>query len=122
MEIILINLIKFYNQLRILHWQTKSYSQHIAFGDAFNTLVELVDGLVETYQGKYGHIRFKDVVSIELVNDDELSIMDVLDEVTLYLSSSFNAICNSETDTDILNIRDEILASVNKLKYLLTLN
>ena len=30
-------------------------------------------------------------------------------------------ILDSKYDTDLLNIRDEILASINKLKYLLTL-
>ena len=31
-------------------------------------------------------------------------------------------ILNDTEDTDLLNIRDEILAEVNKLKYLLTLD
>ena len=48
--------------------------------------------------------------------------MDVLGEVTAYLSEYFNQVHNPNTDTDCLNIRDEILSVLNKLKYLLTLN
>lgn len=122
MDKIILNLIKLQMQLRILHWQTRKFSEHKAFGEAYEKLDEFIDELVEVHQGKHGHFSFQEEALIELVNYDQLSIQDVLSEVTSYLCEHFAQIHNSVTDTDCLNIRDEILAVLNKLKYLLTLN
>ena len=121
MEKIILNLIKLQNQLRINHWQTESYAQHIAFGETYDKLGNLLDELVETHQGKYQKIAFSDSVSIELSNMSNLNIEGILEEVTDYLSTEFGQEVDEAKDTDCLNIRDEILQTLNKLKYLLTL-
>ena len=121
MEQIILNLIKLQNQLRINHWQTESYAQHVAFGEAYNALDALLDQLVETHQGKHGKISFDSESLVELTNLEELSMQDILTQVTDYLSTEFDSVIEPERDTDCLNIRDEILQSLNKLKYLLTL-
>jgi hypothetical protein len=46
--------------------------------------------------------------------------MTFIDETIAYLLMLSNAL-NPATDTDLLNIRDEMVAEFNKLKYLLTL-
>ena len=51
--------------------------------------------------------------------DDGILILD--QEYPLGMSI-LKALKLDETDTDLLNIRDEMLALVNKLKYLLTLS
>jgi hypothetical protein len=45
------------NQAHIFHWQTKSYAEHKALNDYYDEIVPLVDGLVESFQGKYGIIQ-----------------------------------------------------------------
>jgi DNA-binding ferritin-like protein len=120
METIILNLIKLQNQLRILHWQTESFARHEAFGKAYNDLGDLMDELVEVHQGKYGRIKYPEGASVELYNKDGIEIEEVLKEVVDYLSSTFNTKMQ-EKDTDCLNIRDEMLAVLNKLSYLLTL-
>jgi hypothetical protein len=122
MEQIIINLIKLQNQLRIAHWQTDSFARHEAFGKTYNTLDELIDMFVEVHQGKHGRLSFNTPGSIEFSNIDEISIVDILDQASTYLVVAVNETHDSVTDTDCLNIRDEILAAINKLKYLLTLN
>lgn len=121
MEKVIINLIKLQNQLRILHWQTSKFSEHKAFGKAYDDLDDLIDDLVEVHQGKYGKIKFGSPFEIELTSYDDISIMDVLSEVTDFLSDYVTEIHDPQKDTDCLNIRDEILALLNRLKYLLTL-
>lgn len=121
MEKVIVNLIKLQNQLRILHWQTNKFSEHNALGSAYKELDDLIDTLVEVHQGKHGKLKYENTITIELVNYEDISLMDVLDEVTEFLSEYVTKIHNPERDTDCLNIRDEILAVVNKLKYLLTL-
>lgn len=46
-------------QVHIFHWQTKkkgSLAQHEAFGIYYDEIPDLLDKMVETYQGKYGII------------------------------------------------------------------
>jgi len=46
-------------QVHIFHWQTKkkgSLAQHTAFGEYYDEIPDLLDKLVETYQGKHGII------------------------------------------------------------------
>lgn len=122
MEQIILNLIKLQNQFRINHWQTESYAQHIAFGEAYGALEKLIDELVETHQGKYNKLELSSETTIELSNLDELDMQSILTQVTDYLSTEFTSTIDQDKDTDCLNIRDEILQSLNKLKYLLKLS
>jgi Family of unknown function (DUF5856) len=42
--------------LHIEHLKTKSYAQHMALNSAYEDLLDLIDTLIESYQGKYGII------------------------------------------------------------------
>ena len=44
-------------QVHALHLQTDSYSEHKALQNYYEGIDGLVDGLVESYQGKYGIIK-----------------------------------------------------------------
>ena len=121
MDRAIINLLKIQNQLRILHWQTLSYAAHKALGSAYSDLDDLIDTLVEIHQGKYGRIVFETPIDLGLVNQDEIDLEEILVQLNDYLTGTFNDIHNPVKDTDCLNIRDEILTVINKLRYLLTL-
>ena len=41
-------------QAHIFHLGTKSYAEHMALNGYYGGIDELVDGLIESYQGKYG--------------------------------------------------------------------
>ena len=121
MDKIILNLLKLVTQLRIFHWQTESYAQHKAFGNAYESLSDLLDRLVEVHQGKYGRIAYTSPAGLEISNSGDLNAQDILTEVADYLTTNFNEIHDSVKDSDCLNIRDEMVAEINKLKYLLTL-
>jgi hypothetical protein len=107
-------------QLKVNHWQTKGFARHNAFGSTFDELLELVDRYVEEAMGKYGRFILDDETkTIELVNLSEIDMkgfINTLREALVQFSSQLD-----ETDTNLLNIRDEILGLINKLGYLLTL-
>lgn len=108
-------------QLRILHWQTKGYARHIAFGDTYGTLDGLIDSFVEVCMGKHGRFVLQEEnKTVKVENLTEVSIIDFLQSIKAKLIG-MSAELSKENDTDLLNIRDEMLASVNKLAYLLTL-
>lgn len=109
------------SQFKVFHWQTQSYSKHIAYGGIYDTLNELSDEFMETYMGKYGRVALEgEADSILLGNIGEVNIEEFLETITEFLLS-FNHKLDSNKDSDLLNIRDEMLGAINKLKYLLTL-
>jgi DNA-binding ferritin-like protein len=112
--------LKIQQQLRIFHWQTDSYAQHKAFGKAYEEFDDLIDTFVETYIGKYGKVKAKLTYNIELDNLTD-NYMTYIDDYITYLISLNNEL-DSSKDSDLLNIRDEMLAVLNRLKYLLSLS
>lgn len=116
-----ITMMNFQQQMRILHWQTTSYARHNAYGIIYDSLDDLIDTFTETCMGKYGRIELNDEISeLKLKNMKDVSINNYLNQFCDFLIDLTNEFDGKE-DTDILNIRDEILGAVNKLKYLLTL-
>jgi len=111
-------LIKIQEQLRVFHWQSETYAQHKAFGEAYEKLGELTDEFVEVFMGKYGKVKAKITYNIELDNLSE-NYLDYINDYISFLNKVTDDL--SDQDTDLLNIRDEMLATLNKLKYLLSL-
>ena len=116
-----ITMMNFQQQTKILHWQTKSYARHNAWGGIYDSLDDLIDKFTEVCMGKYGRIELsEDISTIKLKNMSDLSTNDFINEFVDFLTGLTQEF-DSKLDSDILNIRDEILGEVNKLKYLLTL-
>ena len=111
--------LKIQNQLRIYHWQSDTFSQHKAFGKTYKDFDALVDDFVEVYMGKNGKSRSRIAYSLELENLNE-NYIDIINSFIDYLIG-LNKELDQETNSELLNIRDEMLAVLNRLKYLLTL-
>lgn len=106
-------------QLKINHWQTKGHARHSAFGDTYNKLQDLVDEYVEQAMGKYGRFILDDETrTIKLSNLNELDMKSFINTVATALVQFTDELDSS--DTNLLNIRDEILGEIYKLSYLLT--
>lgn len=118
---IVTKLLTFQNQVKILHWQTTSYSEHNSLGSLYDSLSSNIDEFVEVFMGKNGRIMAQTNFNLTLQNYNGLPPMDLMNQMTAYLIDELPVMLDSKKDTDLLNIRDEMLASVNKTKYLLTL-
>ena len=107
-------------QIKVFHWQTKGYARHQAFDMVFGELLPLVDSFVEEAMGKYGRFKLDDETNtIKLANLNELdpkTMIKTVCQALIQYTEQFD-----ETDTNLLNIRDEMLGLFNKLNYLLTL-
>lgn len=114
------------NQIKIFHWQTPSFSEHKALDEAYEKIEALTDSFIEVYQGLFGRIYAQEYFLIELKNyiSSEVSyssnISESIDGWVEYLKS-FNSDVQIGNHSDLLNIRDEMLASLNQLRYLITL-
>lgn len=118
----LTTLLTILNQLKIFHWQTKSYAQHQAFGAAYDSLEPLIDEFIEVYMGKYGRIKAKEKFVITVENYSDNKPVDVINDFVTIVQKDLVKDLTSENDSELLNIKDEMLAVLNKLKYLLTLS
>lgn len=120
-EDIVIMLMQIQMQFKVLHWQTTAYSRHNAYGMIYDSLNDNIDGFVESAMGKYGRFELSEGgADIKLFNLKSLEINQFLTTIIDFLLGLNNEL-SPEKDSDLLNIRDEILGDVNKLKYLLTL-
>jgi hypothetical protein len=106
------------NQVKLYHWQTGSFSRHKATDDLTASLDTLIDSFVEVYMGKYGRPRVSE--SIKLHNFTDSAARAFVARERVFLEKVLPRKIRS-TDTDLLNIRDEILAELNKVLYLFTL-
>jgi hypothetical protein len=107
------------NQIKLYHWQTKQFSRHTAT-DALTAALDLsIDKFVESYMGRYGRPMVR--TSIPLHNFSESAATTFVAKETKYLETELPRKIG-KGDSDLLNLRDEILAELTKVSYLFTLN
>ena len=109
-------------QIKLYHWQTKSFARHKATDDVIVALDESIDTFVETYMGKYGRPKMttrNNVVRVR--NLSESSILVFIKSAIRTLEGPLVAGLDPKRDTDLFNVRDEMLGELNKLLYLFTL-
>ena len=120
-ELILTTLIGAADQYKVLHWQTKSFSQHKSFDEIVDSLRENTDELIEAYQGRYGRIISSSSFKLNLQNYSTVeAALAYTDKLIAFLVETFPTLISPKC-TDLLNIRDEILGNLYQLKYLLSL-
>lgn len=111
----------FLNQIKIFHWQTRSYAQHIALGNAYENLDKLFDRFVEVYYGKYGRPEKEMQYGFSLDSYSLQSFVNVIQEYKDKIMADLSQDLANGENKDLLNIKDEIEAEINQLMYLLTL-
>ena len=96
----------------IMHWQTESYAQHIALGEYYSEIPELVDQTVEAYQGKTG-IILRDF-PIESESYEQMTPLAYLE----YLSQELTD-CRAlfGTDSEVQNLVDAIADLIDSTMY-----
>jgi len=109
------------NQIKLYHWQTRSYSRHIATDKILESLDKSIDSFVEIYMGKYGRSKVTGKNnSLVLHNITEAGAVRLIIASVKYLSGNLSKTLKPQ-DTDLFSIRDDIIADLNQLLYLFTL-
>jgi hypothetical protein len=106
--------------IKLFHWKTSSYATHKATDELYSSLNENIDKFIEVLLGKLG-------TRIDLTNIKTISLIDLNSQEQLkskinYFKNYLNKLTNNTkmNSSDLLNIRDEILADLNQFLYLLT--
>jgi hypothetical protein len=119
-EDLILKLVQIQNQFRFLHWQTFGDAKHKSYGKTYESLGDLIDDFAEAMMGKYGRPEFEPEFIITFQNLSSMSLQNFMDGITEFLVGMTDQL-DSRYDTDLLNLRDEMLLQISKLKYLLTL-
>lgn len=110
------------DQAHIFHWQTTgpgSFAAHMALNSYYDAIPELVDSLVETYQGKHGIIKGYEPAERfdEYSKDGAIKYFKAL---ATYIDRVYAKFPN--TDTNIINqldsLKDLIYSTLYKLENL----
>ena len=108
------------NMVKLYHWKTRSYAQHQATDELYANLNKHIDQFVEVLIGK-DERRIKMLEKrINLIDPSNTrNFKERIYEYREFLLD-INMYFNEKRDTDLLNIRDEILADINQFLYLMT--
>jgi DNA-binding ferritin-like protein len=108
------------NMVKLYHWKTRSYSQHKATDELYERLNNGVDEFVEVLLGK-DETRVSlmekriDLIDPDNTKDFKKCIYDYRQFLT-----DFNIHFDAKKDSDLLSLRDQILANINQFLYLMT--
>jgi hypothetical protein len=100
-------------QAHIFHLQTPSFAAHKALNDYYDEIVGVTDGLVESYQGKYGIITGYSNIALQEYQSCE-AIIVFFETLCMYVEKSRQLICQ---DSYIQNQIDEIVALIKSTIY-----
>jgi DNA-binding ferritin-like protein len=109
--------------IKLFHWKTHSYATHKATDELYESLNEHIDNFIEVLLGKTGS-RI-DLMSNKTIKLLDLNSQDVLKSKIMSFKNYFVSLDNNKalktmSNSDLFNIRDEILGDLNKFLYLLT--
>jgi len=104
-------------QAHIFHLQTMSFAEHKALSKYYDSIVDIIDQLVEAYQGKYGIINhYTNVKLVDYTNKQQVI------QYFEGLMKSVETLRSENLDSYLQNIIDTIIELISstlyKLKYL----
>jgi hypothetical protein len=105
---------------------TLSYPRHKASDALIEKIDLLSDNFVEVYIGRYGRDKslnasLKKTLNLQLPTLTEKDITEYFVEARDWLSEKLPSIIK-KNDTELLNIRDELISELNQALYLFTLS
>lgn len=95
------------------HWKTGSYAQHMALGDFYDGVIDVIDEIVEVYQGQFGLIG-----DFSFECGPVASIVAYLQGEMQWIQANREAIANGSTA--VQNLIDTLLGVYQRTLYKLT--
>ena len=89
-----------------------AYAAHKALNKFYDSLLDLVDGFVESYQGKYG------IVNIEVKSVKPLEFMEYIQELAKYIEASRDIFKEDYLKNQVDELASLTYSTIYKLKFL----
>jgi hypothetical protein len=110
------------NQIKVYHWQTRVYARHIATDKMLEEIDKIIDSFVEIYIGKYGRPKLSGKnATLTLQNLTEAGATRLVTAAIKYLTGPLTKSLDGRQDTDLINLKDELIGGLNQLLYLFSL-
>ena len=109
--------------VKLFHWKTHSYATHKATDGLYDDLNEHIDKFIEVLLGKTGSridLMSKKTISLIDLNSQESLKSKIMSLKSYLVGLNNNKALSTMSNSDLFNIRDEILGDLNKFLYLLT--
>ena len=104
-------------QAHVFHLQTTSFAEHKALNDYYDGIIDLVDRLVESYQGKYGVLRGYSNYSI-LEYTDKNQVITYFEALVNKVYTLREGITDSYFQNQVDTIMELLESTLYKLKCL----
>ena len=109
-------LLLFKNSLKMYHWKTENYNKHKITDDLGEKMDGLIDKFVEVMIGSRKE-RPEFALDLKIKVISEQGIEEYLEVFRHWLSDKLPEYLE-DYETDLLNIKDEMIAEVNRTLYL----
>jgi hypothetical protein len=104
-------------QVHIFHLQTKSYSEHKALQNYYEGIDGLVDGIIESYQGKYDIIKNYDSMKPEDYKSTE-QVINYFKSLDTMIISARKEVKESYLQNQIDTVQELIYSTLYRLRFL----
>ena len=111
------NILHSRNQAHVFHLQTKSYAEHIALNAYYDAVVPLFDGIVESYQGKYGIIKNFKTFKVEQYKNN-IKTISYFESLLDIIDNNRESVDDSYIQNQIDTVQELINSTIYKLKFL----
>ena len=111
------NILHSRNQAHVFHLQTKSYAEHIALNGYYDAVVPLFDGIVESYQGKYGIIKNFKTFKVEQYRNGKKTI-SYFERLLDIIEENRDSVDDSYIQNQIDTVQELINSTIYKLRFL----
>ena len=105
------------NQVHAFHLQTKSFSEHTALGVYYNSIGDLFDGIVESYQGKYDIIANYENFGLESYKSGEATVA-YLKALAKKIEDTFSKVEDTYIQNQLDSVTELIYSTIYKLRFL----
>ena len=104
-------------QVHIFHLQTKSYSEHKALQGYYEGVDALVDGIIESYQGKYDVItKYNSVKNVDYQSNEQ--IIKYFKALDTMIDKNRKEVKESFIQNQIDTVQELINSTIYKLRFL----
>jgi len=105
----IITCLDFLNNLKLFHWNTHSYSEHMAADELFEDLTKKIDKLIESFL----QVRVPIRATISL-NTNKPAFLKKLKQFKQFMNKV-------SLPNELYSLRDEIVIDIDQFEYRLTL-
>ena len=107
--------------IKVYHWSTLLYARHVATCTFVTNADAIIDKIIETYSSRYGRPSPTHKYSMTVQGLTDAGASAVMRGLASWLTNEMPKFLKPK-DTDLMNLRDELLNEVHQALYMFDLH